>query len=279
MTYNEFKSLAISKLESICENASFEAETIITHFSQMKRHELLSNRANSIPSDILDKLNLALERRLNREPLQYIIGEWEFFGLRMFCGNGCLVPRPETELLADIAIKTIPRGGLLLDLCTGSGCLAVSILNNRPDIRAIAVDVSEKALEYAKKNAEYHNISPDRLRFVCADIYNYKPLDFPDMIISNPPYIKSGDLDTLSPEVLFEPRIALDGGHDGLDFYKVITKNIAKKYLKRKGFCAVEVGYDIGNEVCAIFRSQRFETSLLRDIYEIERVCLARNNN
>lgn len=279
MTYSEFKSTAIAKLQTICDNAAFEVETIITHFSQIKKHELLTRRGESIPDEILSKLNDALNRRLNREPLQYIIGEWEFFGLRMFCGDGCLVPRPETELLADIAIKTIPRGGLLLDLCTGSGCLAVSILNNRPDVRAIAVDISEKALGYAQKNAQYHNISKDRLQFVCADLYNYKPSDFPDMIISNPPYIKSDDIKTLSPELLYEPAIALDGGHDGLDFYKVIAKNIAKKYLKPQGYCAVEVGYDIGNEVCAIFRSQRFETSLLRDMYEVDRVCLARNKN
>ena len=277
MTYNEFKALYLPKLKEISDNASFELETILLHASGLKKNELLLNRANEIDDSVLDNLFTLINKRLNREPLQYIIGEWEFFGLRMFCGDGCLIPRPETEMLAEIAIKNLPRGGVLLDLCTGSGCIPISVLNNRPDVTAIAVDISEKALFYARKNAEYHGIGPDRLKFICADIYEYTPSCFPDVIVSNPPYIKSEDMKTLSPEVLHEPGIALDGGYDGLEFYKLIAKYFAKKYLNEGGCCAVEVGYDIGEEVAAIFRSQKFTTSLLRDLYEVERVCLSRN--
>ena len=278
MTYNEFKATAITKLSSITDNARFETDTLITHFSGMKKNEFLMKRANEIPDDIYQKLDKALERRMNHEPLQYIIGEWEFFGLRIFCGEGCLIPRPETELLAELAIKYLPRNGLLLDLCTGSGCVPIAVLNNRPDVRAIAVDVSEKALSYAKKNAEYHDISESRLRFIKSDIYEYTPSVFPDMITSNPPYIKSDDIKGLSEEVLHEPSIALDGGHDGLDFYKVIVKNIVSKYLKDDGYCAVEVGYDIGREVAAIFKSQRFDAKIIRDMFEVERICLAKRS-
>lgn len=277
MTYNEFKAKFLPQLSEISDNASFELETLILHSSGMKKSELLLNRGNDISEEVLSSLSKAVERRLAREPLQYIIGEWEFFGLRMFCGDGCLIPRPETEMLAEIAIKNLPRGGILLDLCTGSGCIPVAVLNNRPDVTAFAVDISEKALSYAKKNAEYHGIGSDRLKFICADIYEYVPTVFPDVIISNPPYIKSGDMETLSPEVLHEPSIALDGGYDGLEFYKLIAKFFAKKYLNDGGCCAVEVGYDIGEEVAAIFRSQKFSSSLIRDIYEVERVCLSRN--
>ena len=276
MTYNEFKAINLPRLKDITDNASFELETLIQFFSGMKRNELLLSRSNTIPEDISQLLTLAVERRISHEPLQYIIGEWEFFGLRMFCGKGCLIPRPETEMLAEIAIKNIPRNGKLLELCTGSGCISVAVLNNRPDVTAVAVDISEDALYYAKKNAEYHGISPERLTFLCKDIYEYKPDFFPDMIISNPPYIKSCDLETLSEEVKHEPSIALDGGHDGLDFYKLIAKFFAKKYLSRGGCCAVEVGYDIGEEVAAIFRSQKFDSSLLRDTFEVERVCISR---
>lgn len=276
MTYNEFKALNLPRLKEITENASFELETLMLSVSGMKRNELLLNRANEIPENVLKQLSDVFERRLKHEPLQYIIGEWEFFGLRMFCGKGCLIPRPETEMLAEIAIKSLPRNGKLLDLCTGSGCISVAVLNNRPDVTAIAVDISEDALNFAKKNAEYHNIDPERLRFINADIYEYVPDIFPDVIVSNPPYIKSDDLKTLSPEVLHEPSIALDGGHDGLDFYKLIAKYFAKKYLVEGGCCAVEVGYDIAEEVAAIFRSQKFSSTLLRDSFEVERVCLAR---
>ncbi len=273
MTYNELKALYLPKFKEITDNAQYELEAIILALSGIKKADLLLARNCIIDSAIESNIKSALERRLNREPLQYILGEWEFFGLRMFCGKGCLIPRPETEMLAEIAIKKLPRNGKLLDLCTGSGCISVAVLNNRPDVTAVAVDISDKALEYAKKNAEYHNISSDRLKFVQADIYEYTPDFFPDVIISNPPYIKTDDLKTLSAEVLHEPEIALDGGHDGLEFYKLIAKYFAKKFIKDEGCCAVEVGYDIGEEVAAIFRSQKFSASLLRDIFEVERVC------
>ena len=275
MTYNEFKSLYLPKLKAISDNASFELETLMQYFSGLRKSDMLLKRKDTIDDDVLAKLTDGIERRLNFEPIQYILGEWEFFGLRMFCGKGCLIPRPETEMLAEIAIKKLPRNGKLLDLCTGSGCISVAVLNNRPDVTAVAVDISADALEYAKKNAEYHNISPDRLKFVNADIYEYKPDFLPDVIVSNPPYIKSCDMSGLSPEVLHEPSIALDGGHDGLDFYKLIAKYFANKFISDNGCCAVEVGYDIGEEVAAIFRSQKFSANLLRDMFEVERVCLA----
>lgn len=277
MTYNQFKLTYISKFTKITENPLFEIETLILSVTGMRKSDFLIKRTNEMPEEIERKLIDCAERRLKREPLQYIIGEWEFFGLRMFCGEGCLIPRPETELLAEIAIKTLPRNGKFLDLCTGSGCISVAVLNNRPDVTAVAVDISDKALEYAKKNAEYHNISKQRLKIVKADIYDYTPNSFFDFIASNPPYIKSEDICNLQPEVQYEPKIALDGGHDGLEFYKLIAKFYAKKYLNKGGCCAVEVGYDIAAEVAAIFRSQRFESSLIRDAFEVERVCVSKN--
>ena len=276
MTYNEFKAQSLPRLTQITDNAHFELENLMLHVTGMKRSDLLLNRATDIDSKTLLELEAVLQRRLDHEPLQYILGEWEFFGLRMFCGKGCLIPRPETELLAEIAIKNLPRNGKLLDLCTGSGCISVAVLNNRPDVTAVAVDISSDALKYARKNAEYHGISSDRLKFVEADIYNYTPTEFPDVIISNPPYVKTEHLDTLSPEVKHEPMLALDGGHDGLEFYKLIAKFYAKKYLEHGGCCAVEVGYDIGEEVAAIFRSQKFTTNLIRDQFDVDRICFAK---
>ncbi len=275
MTYNEFKAKYLDNLKLVTDNARFELETLMLHFSSLKKNELLMNRSCQIEDSVLIRLEDAVQRRLNNEPLQYIIGEWEFFGLRMFCGKGCLIPRPETEMLSEIAIKNLPRGGTLLDLCTGSGCISVAVLNNRPDVKAVAVDISKDALMYAKKNAEYHGVS-DRIEFICADIYEYKPNFFPNIIVSNPPYIKTADMETLSSEVKHEPYIALDGGHDGLEFYKLIAKYYASKFLADGGAVAVEVGYDIGEEVAAIFKSQKFSSTLLRDLYEVERVCFSK---
>ena len=276
MTYNEFKAKSLPRLSEVTDNASFELENLILHITGMKRSDFLLNRASTIEDKTLEALENALQRRLSREPLQYILGEWEFFGLRMFCGKGCLIPRPETEMLAEIAIKNLPRNGKLLDLCTGSGCISIAVLNNRPDVTAVAVDISPEALKYARKNAEYHGISADRLKIIEADIYSFTPTEFPDVIISNPPYIKTEHLETLSDEVKHEPILALDGGYDGLEFYKLIAKFYAKKYLEHGGCCAVEVGYDIGEEVAAIFRSQKFTANLLRDQFEVDRICLAK---
>ena len=275
MTVNDFKIQAINALSKITDSPRFEAEQLLMWALKLGRNEVMLKRRDSLPAAKISQLTKALERRLAHEPIQYICGEWDFFGLRMFCGKGCLIPRPETEMLAEYAIKALPRGGHLLDLCTGSGCISVSVLNNRPDVTATAIDISSAALKYAKKNAEYHSISPERLEFVCMDLLDYAPLTIPDIIVSNPPYIKTDDIPGLSPEVQHEPFIALNGGYDGLDFYKIIASKYSR-YLKDTSEIVLEVGYDIAKEVAAIFRGKRFYTELLSDPYGIERVCVAR---
>lgn len=275
MTLNDFRTQAIHALESITDNPRFEAEQLIMWVLKLNRNELTLKRRETLTPLSASHLNDALNRRLSREPLQYICGEWDFYGLRMFCGKGCLIPRPETEMLVDYAIRALPRGGHLLDLCTGSGCIAVAALNNRPDVTAAAVDVSQAALIYARKNAEYHGITEDRLSIVCSDILDYTPLRIPDVIVSNPPYIKTDDIKDLDPEVQYEPYIALNGGYDGLEFYKIIASKYSR-YLKSSSEIAMEVGYDIADEVSALFRGKRFRTELLTDQFGIERVCVAR---
>lgn len=275
MTVNEFRKVAINALDEITDNPQFEADQLIMSALGISKNELVTQRSCTLNDEKQKVLYSVLERRLAREPLQYICGEWAFFGLRMFCGKGCLIPRPETEMIAEYAINHLPKGGHLLDLCTGSGCIAVSVLNNRPDVTATAVDVSEDALFYARKNAKYHGISESRLELVSADIIDYMPVQMPDMIVSNPPYIKSRDLEGLSPEVKHEPEIALDGGYDGLDFYKVIAAKYGK-YLSIDDEIVLEVGYDIAGEVAAIFRAKKFETRLETDLYGVERMFVAK---
>ena len=275
MTINEFRKKAINALTEITDNGEFEADQLMQFALGFSKNELITKRRNALSDNQLDELNAVLARRLAREPLQYICGEWDFFGLRMFCGEGCLIPRSETEMLAEYAIKNLPKGGHFIDLCTGSGCIAVSVLNNRPDVTATAVDISEEALYYARKNAAYHAIPDNRLKFVCCDMLDFSPITIPDMIVSNPPYIKTDDIEGLSPEVLHEPVIALNGGHDGLDFYKIIAAKFGK-YLNVSGEIIMEVGYDIAGEVAAVFRAKRFETELVTDLYGVERMCIAK---
>lgn len=277
MTYGEFKLYAVSRLGECpdVENPEFEALNIMCHFSALTRAELLSRRAESIDDDTLEKLNEALGRRLLCEPLQYILGEWEFFGLRMFCGKGCLIPRPETELCVEKVIEILPKGGRFLDLCTGSGCISVAILKERPDVTGTCVDISEDALFYAKKNAQYHKIE-NRLEFVNMPLESYVPNTAYDCIVSNPPYVKTKDVEEFPEVMKHEPRIAFDGGADGLSFYKIIAERYADSFLKDGGAIVFEAGYDTVSSVRGILEKQGMKTEILSDMFGVERVCIGR---
>lgn len=277
MTYNELKAESISRLERCkdVENAEFEFSTLVCHILAITRAKLLAIRTERVPEDKLSEIRKAVERRCSSEPLQYIIGEWEFFGLRMFCGSGCLIPRPETELLVEKAIELIPKNGHFLDLCAGSGCISVAILNNRSDVTGTAVDISSDALKYAEKNAEYHRVSK-RLEIINMPLEEYLPIKIPDCIISNPPYVKSADVDAFPPLLLHEPRIAFDGGYDGLEFYKTIAMRYSARFLKDGGFLLLEAGYDTVREVEAILKYRKLKTEILTDMFGVERVLIGR---
>ncbi len=277
MTINEYRINAIAKLSAISDNAEFEADQLMQFALNKNKNELVVCRRDTLSDEEIVSLDGVISRRMAREPLQYICGEWEFFGLRMFCGDGCLIPRTETEMLVDYIIKHLPKGGHFVDLCTGSGCIAVSVLNNRPDATATAVDISEDALFFARKNAKYHGISDSRIEFVCCDVREYTPKKLADIIVSNPPYIKTGDIPGLEPEVHYEPYIALDGGLDGLDFYKVIATKFEKN-LNDGGEVVLEVGYDIAGNVADVFNQNEFEADIVKDIFGVERMCVAKKN-
>ena len=189
-----------------------------------------------------ENLKKAVERRIKREPLQYIIGRWPFFREEYFVSPDCLIPRSDTEVLVEWLVKNLPQSASLLDLCTGSGCIAISTAKNRPDISATGADISEAALEIAKKNAAHNHL--DVCRFIRADVC--KPSEFTetfDCISANPPYITTDAMKTLEKELSYEPEIALHGGKDGMDFYRAIVKNFSQN-LKKGGFFAFEFGYD-----------------------------------
>lgn len=192
----------------------------------------------------------ALHRRCSREPLQYIIGRWPFFREEYFVSPDCLIPRSDTEVLVEHLVKALPQGAHFLDLCTGSGCIAISLAKNRPDLVGAAADISEGALAMAKKNAA-HNGVPS-LRMFRADVT--KPSELAeqfDCIVSNPPYIRTAVVDTLEAELMHEPRIALDGGADGMDFYRAIVENYAGN-LREGGCFAFEFGYDQQKDAAAL---------------------------
>ncbi|MDP2929753.1 MAG: peptide chain release factor N(5)-glutamine methyltransferase [Candidatus Omnitrophota bacterium] len=179
-------------------------------------------------------------------PLQYIIGKEKFFGLDFMVNEHVLIPRPETEVLVETALHTIDairntqHAVRILDLCTGSGNIAISLTKNAPNCRMVASDISESALEVTKENARLNGVFDD-VTFVKSNLFKDIEGRF-DLIVSNPPYIARNEFDTLPKEVLKEPRTALDGGPDGLDFYRRIFLE-APRYLKNDGYCVVEIGF------------------------------------
>ena len=193
----------------------------------------------------------AVERMKAGEPLGYVLGEWYFYGLTFLLNRDCLIPRPETEHIVEYLIGNLPKNAFFLDLCTGSGCIAISVLKHRPDCTALAADLSEGALGMAKKNAALNGVD-DRITFLRADILKEVILpDGTDAIASNPPYIRKDVIPTLSEQVRREPVLALDGGEDGLIFYRRLVDDYLPK-MKKGSFLAVEIGYDQGDAMRAL---------------------------
>lgn len=192
-----------------------------------------------LSSHVLDG---AIARRKSGEPLAYILGEVDFYNESYLVTPDVLIPRADTELLVEYAIRNLPQNAFFADLCTGSGCIAISILANRPDCRAVAVDLSDGALAVARKNAERNGVL-SRIAFQKQDVLTPFLLPKCDAILSNPPYIASKIVPTLSREVSSEPKMALDGGEDGLIFYRAMLSYLPRQ-LPDAAFLLFEIGYD-----------------------------------
>lgn len=272
MTYNT----ALGLLEAAgIENAATDAAILFEHFAGIPRHTLPFRRDEEISSGELEN---ALARRIAREPLQYILGFWEFCGLRFELNSDCLCPRPDTELIVELALKNLPKGAHFCDIGTGSGAIAVSTLHFRRDTTATGFDISAGAIEAASKNAAINSVS-DRIKFTQTDALSKDFLieeNF-DAIISNPPYIPADVIPTLAPEVLLEPHRALDGGDDGLIFYRAITEK-AKNALKTGGFVLYEVGIGQAENVALIGEKNGFSAEIYPDLSGISRAVLLRIN-
>ncbi|MBQ3508009.1 MAG: peptide chain release factor N(5)-glutamine methyltransferase [Clostridia bacterium] len=247
-----YRSLAEALSDAGIDEASDEAALLLEHFAGVSRVSLMTDRDRIFHVPTLDA---AVEKRKVRYPLQYILGTWEFFGLPFTVDERCLVPRPDTECLVEQAIRLIPAGGHFMDLCTGSGCIAVAVLANRPDLAAAALELYPDTLSLAAKNAEDTGVL-DRFTPVCADLLkngtealsDFAPFD---AILSNPPYIPTSVINGLSPEVHHEPLAALDGGEDGLIFYRTILRDYVK-LLKSDGQIFLEIGYDQADAIRAL---------------------------
>lgn len=279
MTLNSIYSKITDKFERICENPSFEAKELIKYVCSLNETEFILGRNNSLTDEVLCKIQNLAEKRLNGVPLQYIIGEWDFMGHTFKVGEGVLIPRPETEILCQYVIDALKGKSTpcVFDLCSGSGCIAVSIKLAVPDAAVYAVEKSEDAYRYLETNNK-NLCSDSEVTLVNGDIFNigkFSSLPKADVIVSNPPYINSDDIPTLQKEVSFEPAMALDGGNDGLDFYRFIIAEW-KEFLNDNGIFAFECGEKQADDISELLEKNRFDSFIIKDYNNIDRIVIGR---
>ncbi len=278
MTYRDFAKTATEQLKAVSgEDAAFEVRCLLEDLAGLPHGALPDERELSPAAQA--RLDRALAERLQGRPLQYILGEWDFLSLRLKVGEGVLIPRPDTELLCETAADILHRmpGAddlQVLDLCAGSGCVGLGIAALEPRARVTAVEKSPQAFAYLTENRDRYPTLP--LTAVSGDITTdaHRFPDEVDAIVSNPPYIPASDLPTLMREVRKEPQMALNGGEDGLDFYRVIAERWVPK-LRPGGLCAVEIGFDQGAAVDGLFAAAGLiDRKILKDLAGHDRVVL-----
>lgn len=250
------------------ENPLYDARQIFSKIGKIKMEQLVLGGEVENGSDAA----IAIERRAQRIPLEYVIGSVDFYKESYTVAEGCLIPRDDTECLVDFAVKNIPEGAEFLDLCTGSGCIALSVLNNTKNTTATAVDISAAALDIARKNAENLHLC-NRVRFIEADALEAPITNGCFALLSNPPYVTDSEYDSLSPEIHNEPKIAFVGGVDGLDFYKKII-SLYKERIADEGFIAFEIGSEQGKALKNIAAENLMSCEILTDLSGLDRVAV-----
>ena len=270
MTYKETIDLGILILELAgIEEAENDAWLLLSKECKMNRTAYYMHMKDEILPEQLNEYKGLIKKRAERVPLQYITGEQEFMGLTFHVNSNVLIPRQDTETLVEEAIKLVEPGMSILDMCTGSGCIIISILKKCSGIQGTGSDISKQALNVAKENAKLNNVAVD---FERSDMFENLS-DKYDMIVSNPPYIRSDVVPTLMPEVCeFEPLDALDGHEDGLYFYRKIIKE-CKSFLKEDGKILFEIGNDQGQAVSDMLTYAGFRNvGVIKDLAHNDRV-------
>lgn len=261
------------------EEASFEADCIVADLIGVT-NSVLPVIGNTDVTDETEKLAESyVKRRYNGEPLQYILGKWEFYGKDFYVGKGVLIPRPETEMLVETALDFLKykKSPTCFDLCSGSGCIGITLASLLPDSQVTVLEKSDEALSYLRKNKALNNT--ENLEIVQGDLFDGASVFDNrkcDILLSNPPYIRSEILPELQWEVQSEPSMALDGGEDGLDFYRAI----AEKWItciNPDGMLAVEIGEEQGSDVSEIFRKYFTDVEVTKDFSGNDRIVTAKN--
>ena len=254
------------------EDYVFESKQIIKHITGYSNSQILQKYTEQLTEFQENNLTVIIKQRLIRYPLQYILGRWNFFGREFFVGPGVLIPRSDTETVMDVCLEFIKEKERadVLDLCAGSGCIGITIKGECPKSQVTLVEKFDEAISYTQKNAKHNNID---VKIVKGDVLEGCECENKyDLIVSNPPYITAEDMKALQPEVQFEPKSALEGGEDGLLFYRAITEKY-KNSLKENGVLVFEVGINQSESVKEILRENGFkDISSRKDLNDIERV-------
>ena len=280
-TYNDLYLDARRELRRAgVEQAQLEARELLGFAADKTREQLLRDLPLYAPDHVTARFRELMDRRLAGEPVAYILGEWEFYGMRLYVDRNVLIPRDDTCAVASLAIKKglfLDQDPRILDLCTGSGCIGLAIAGRVKDAKVTLADVSREALAVAKKNISLHKLT-GRVSCVQADALA-APSAFLgkfDMIVSNPPYVTAKEMEELPHSVKgYEPHLALYGGEDGLKFYRAIVKNYTS-VLKPGGYLCFEFGMGQGDDVCKILEDNGYTIlERTRDDNDIERAVLA----
>ena len=271
-----YRKLRNMLLPTVGEAASYEAKEILASVLHLSESEIsmIPFSGKEVSLEAQKSANNIVQRRNTHEPLEYILGYAWFYGLCFDVTPDCLIPQADTEILCEKVISLLKNGARFADICTGSGCIALSALSQTKNTTAIGYDISEGALSIAKRNAEKFGLS-ERFTVMQADVFSSDFLtdaeEF-DLIASNPPYIQTDVIETLSPEVQKEPHIALDGGADGLRFYRRLLE-VCPKHIKKGGFLLMEIGYDQKEALSSLCQSYGFSFEFYKDFGGNNRVC------
>lgn len=276
MTYNMLYRHILSILKKAgCDAPAFDTLCLFENVCNMNRHSLIMEGDKEAPTNVVDKVTQMAEKRSEGYPLQYLIGMWNFMDLDFFVGDGVLIPREDTSVVVELCIENIYKSNMknpkILDLCAGSGAISIALDKKIDNSNVTALELSEKAMEYLKKNIEYNK---SNVTAVYGDVFknyeDYENATF-DVIISNPPYIIHDEIKTLQKEVQYEPKMALDGGSDGYDFYREIVIKWGR-CIKKGGLLVFELGEGQFDTVEEMMKENGFDSiTYALDIQNIKR--------
>lgn len=265
------------------EDAGIIARVLAQYILKMDRNKIVINENSNIEEIDKHRYYLAIIEIIQGMPLQYITNSQEFYGIQMYVNEKVLIPQPDTEILVQEVIKIIEQKNKnkeqkdieILDMCTGSGCIAVAIATNVQNVNAMLADISREALEIAKVNAQHTNTT-EKFKFIQTNMFEKVEKKF-DIIVSNPPYIETDTIKSLNKQVQNEPLLALDGGEDGLKFYRILV-NEGYKYLNKDGYLCMEIGYNQKQKVEELLKQNEKYTSIytLKDFNGNDRVVIAK---